>query len=164
MADILKTGAKGLPFPHFSHSSPYGNATSLPYDLVTVAGVATPSDKATVVADGDVVILGVLPAGMRLDSLSAKVSAAFTALTTFKLGFRYVDGVNSDAVNEDDDYFTADLSGTTLGSSVNGLAKTVIIPKDAYLIATVTTLQTAGESGVLEAVVNGVLTGAGDTE
>ena len=118
---------------------PYGNATTLEFPLVTNAsGVWTDSDLTTAVAIADILRLGILPAGFRLHDALAIVSDAFTALTTGKLGFAYVDGVDSTDVPQDDDYFSASVTFNAIGRYLaNNLAvRPVTLPKDAYLIVT----------------------------
>lgn len=141
--------------------APYGNATALPFSLVTNAtGAVVNSDTATGIALGDKVRIGVLPAGMRLDDALMIVSDAFTALVTAAVGFEYVDGVDSTAVPQDVDYFAAAVTLHTAGRFMasNAAVRPVTLPKDAYLIVT-----TAGAAnavvGVVDIVVKGVLTG-----
>lgn len=160
MATITK---KYLPAEQQFGGTPYGNATTLPFNLTTNAtGAATPSDVATGIAVGDVVRIGILPAGAKLIDALVIVSDAFTAAVTAKIGFAYVDGVDSAAVPQDDDYFF--LAGLAINSqlrtrSTNLAVAPVTLPKDAYLIVT-----TAGAAnaavGVLDVIVDTVLTGA----
>lgn len=140
---------------------PYGNATTLAFNLTTNAtGAVVGSDTATGIALGDKVRFGRLPAGMRLDDALLIVSDAFTALVTAKVGFEYVDGVDSTAVPQDDDYFAAAVTLHTAGrfSASNTAVAPITLPKDAWLIAT-----TAGAAnavvGRLDVLVSGVLTG-----
>lgn len=137
MATITKKRALALPDPGFG-GAPYGNLSALPYQFaVNASGVMTASDKTTAVADGDVIRLGVLPAGMKLIDMMAIVSDAFAASITAKVGFAYVDGVDVTATPQDDDYFC----GATSVASAAIIRKTattapVTLPKDAYLILT----------------------------
>jgi len=138
MATVTKDMAHRLPEPGFG-GAPYGNLTALDYQFKTNAsGIMVDSDKTTAVASGDVVILGVLPAGIELKDLTATISDAFTASTTMDLGFKYVDGVDSTAVPQDADYF---FDGTSTAAAAV-LRKTnatapLQLPKDAYLTLTV---------------------------
>ena len=141
---------------------PYGNKTVLPFTFETNAsGVYVNSNQATAVAIGDVVRIGVLPAGMRLDDSLAIVSNAFTALSTAKVGFAYVDGDDDTAVPQDDDYFNAALALNAAGRTRanNTAVRPVTLPKDAYVILTIAGANLA-EAGQLDLLVEGVLTGA----
>jgi hypothetical protein len=141
--------------------APYGNATLHRYSLsATAAGILIDSDKATAVGIGDVVRIGVLSAGLLLVDGKGIVSAAFTALATAKVGFAYVDGVDSVAVPQDDDYFTASLTLNAAGryESNNLAVPPIVLPKDAYLILTWAGAANAA-AGVLDYIVSGVETG-----
>jgi len=122
-----------------SQAAPYGNAWRQRYNLTTNAsGVLVDSDQATAIAVSDIVRLGILPAGIELHDAIAIISDAFTASTTFKLGFQYVDGVDVTAVPQDDDFFI--IAGASLATAARlvatGIAAPVVLPKDAYLILT----------------------------
>lgn len=143
-------------------SAPYGNAYKEVFTFeVNASGVFVGSDKATAVASGDVVRIGTIQAGTRLDGVLAIVSDAFAASTTAKLGFAYVDGVDSTAVPQDDDYFFAALATSSAGRTLanNTAVRPVTLPKDAYLILT---RGGAADSaaGIVDFIVDGVLTGA----
>ncbi len=139
---------------------PYGNKTVQQYTLATNAvGAFIESDVATGIALGDVVRLGVLPAGMKIYDSLVIVSDAFTALVTANLGFAYVDGVDSAAVPQSATYFGSALVLNAVGRLRNATTNAPItLPKDAYLIAT-----TAGAAnavvGVADVFVEGILTG-----
>jgi hypothetical protein len=120
----------------FGGATPYGNALAMRYSFETnAAGVFVNSDTAAAVGNGDKVIIGVLPAGIRLDDALGIVSDAFTALSTGKIGFEYVDGVDDADVPQDDDYFFAALSLAAAGRTRanNTGVRPVLLPKDAYL-------------------------------
>lgn len=140
---------------------PYGNKTVLNFNLTTNAvGAFVDSDVATGIALGDVVRLGVIPAGTRIYDSQVIVSDAFTALVTANLGFQYVDGVDSAAVPQSATYFGSALVLNAVGRLRNVTTNAPItLPKDAYLIAT-----TAGAAnavvGVADVMIEGVLTGA----
>jgi hypothetical protein len=158
MSTVTKSRAKAVP----TSGAPYGNTTSLLFSMITnAAGVMQDSDQATAVAIADKVRLGVIPAGFEIHDSLAIVSDAFTALTTAKVGFEYVDGVDSTDVPQDDDYFTASLTTHTAGRYVanNTAVRPVRLPKDAYL-----TLVVAGAAhasvGVLDVIVRGENKGA----
>ena len=119
-------------------AAPYGNVTALYYQVATNAsGAVLESDSSAAVASGDVIDLGPIPAGIRLDDVLITVSTAMSASVTGKLGFAYADGVDSTAVPQNDAYFG---TGYAL-SAAAVLRKTattapVRLPKDARLILT----------------------------
>jgi hypothetical protein len=137
MATITTKNAHNLPSPGFG-GVPYGNRSSLFYQMKTNAsGVIANSNVTDAVGNGDVVVLGVLPAGMKLCDMVATISDAFTASSTGKIGFKYVDGVDVTAVPQDDDFFCAATSLASL-AVIRKTATTapLTLPKDAYLILT----------------------------
>ncbi|GER16684.1 hypothetical protein [Variovorax boronicumulans] len=141
--------------------APYGNAVLHRFSLSALAnGVLVDSDKATPPAIGDVVRIGILSAGLLLVDGKGIVSAAFTALATAKVGFQYVDGIDSATVPQDDDYFHAALALNAQGrTEANNVAVApVVLPKDAYLILTWAGAANAA-AGALDYVVSGVETG-----
>jgi len=122
-----------------SQAGPYGNSWMQRYNLTTNAsGVLVDSDQATAIAIADVVRLGIIPAGIELQSVTTIISDAFTASTTCKLGFAYVDGVDSTAVPQNDAFFL--VAGASLATAARlaatGVSAPVTLPKDAYLILT----------------------------
>lgn len=143
--------------------APYGNGTTLQFNLTTLAtGAVANGDSTSAVGIGDKVRMGILPAGAKLHDSLAIVSDAFTASTTAKIGFEYVDGVDSTAVPQDDDYFfvaglATNAAGRTRGT--NTAVAPIVLPKDAYVILT-----NAGAAhasvGVLDLLVECVLNGA----
>lgn len=141
--------------------TPYGNKTSLEFNLVTNAvGAFTDSDVATGIQSGDKVRLGVLPAGMRFEDSQVIVSDAFSASVTANIGFEYVDGVDSAAVPQNASYFGAAVALSAAARLRNATTNApVTLPKDAYLIVT-----TGGAAnavvGVADIFIEGVLTGA----
>ena len=142
--------------------TPYGNKSVLAFNVTTNAsGVWTDGTLATAGAITDELIVGVLPAGMLLMDCLAIVSDAFAASQTIKLGFRYVDGVDSAAVPQDADYFFAALALSAAGRTRanNTAVAPVTLPKDAYLVID---LDGAAMSttGVLDILVEGVIAGA----
>jgi hypothetical protein len=88
------------------------------------------------------------------------ISDAFAASTTCKIGFQYVDGVDSTAVPQNDAFFFA--AGTVLSSLArlvnSATVAPVVLPKDAYLILT-----NAGANhsavGILDVIVTGEVVG-----
>lgn len=158
----MATVTKKLPRSNQFDGAPYGNATKHHFNLTTnAAGGATDADSAAALANGDIVRLGILPAGFKLIDCLSIVSDAFTASVTAKLGFAYVDGVDSAAVPQDDDYFHAALAINAVGRTRanNTGVGPVTLPKEAYLIATIGGASNASV-GVWDAVVEGINTGA----
>lgn len=158
MADYAKKNV--LKLSQFG-GTPYGNKSVLHFNLVTNAsGVVEDSNAAAALGSGDTVRLGVLPAGMKLMDCLSIVSDAGVASSTCKIGFSYVDGVDSAAVPQDDDYFHAALSLAAIGRTrANNLAVVpVTLPKDAYLLFT----HSAHTQNVVmraDFLVEGILTG-----
>lgn len=159
MANINIKGVRRKPDPDFS-VAPYGNSTQLSYHLKSSATGVVDSDKATAVAIGDVIRLGVLPAGMLLNDILAIISDAFSASVTCKVGFLYVDGVDSTAVPQNDAYFIPAAQALSSVAVVRKTATTapVVLPKDAFLVLT-----TAGaafaEAAQADFIVSGVMVG-----
>lgn len=143
----------------FGGFAPYGNTTSLTYGLKTDAtGAPVNADSAAPLAADDVVDLGLLPEGMRLDDASLMVVTGMTATITGDLGFAYEDGEDVAAVPQDAAYF---LSGADLAAAGRNRAenyKLVTLPKPARLVLTVKTAANA-KASELQAVVTGELTG-----
>lgn len=122
-------------------TAPYGDSYVESFQFITnSSGYFTASDTpAAAVGNGDKVRLGVIPAGVELHSALVAIADAFTASTTFKLGFEYVDGVDDTYVPQDDDYFIS--AGASLASIANlGCSNVAVsrltLPKPAYLILT----------------------------
>lgn len=142
--------------------TPYGNLSVLSFNVTTNAsGVWTNGDSASAPTTSDKLVIGTLPAGFALLDAQMVVSDAFTATATAKVGFEYVDGVDSTATPQDADYFTAALALHTAGRyrADNVAVKPVTLPKDAYLVLDWDVANNA-TSGVLDIHVYGVLTGA----
>lgn len=116
---------------------PYGNVTNLVFPLTTnAAGAAVNSDSAAAIASGDVIDLGPLPEGLRLDDASVFVTTGMTATITGSLGFKYADGVDSAEVPQDAAYFGAGIDLAAAGRKRATGAKLVTLPKPARLILT----------------------------
>jgi len=138
--------------------APYGDTVALDgYNMTTNAsGVVQGSDAgATALIVNDIVRLGIIPAGTRLLDFIGTISDAFTASSTFSLGFAYVDGVDSAAVPQNAAYFCAGVSLASTGVvRKTAVTPPVTLPKDAYLILTNTGAVQAAV-GVLDVVVIG---------
>lgn len=126
--------------PHNNVGKTAYQAHLLQYTLQTAANggaLAGTANSVTAIASGDVVNLGVIPAGSLINDACAVVSTAFTASVTGTLGFAYVDGVDSTEVPQDADYFMAAAAINTAGvyRKTNTTAP-VTLPKDAFLTLT----------------------------
>ena len=124
-----------------SHAGAFGNRWSQIYSFDTnSSGYFVDSDlPGAVVAITDTVRIGIIPAGVRLSDALVIISDPSAASVTYKLGFAYVDGVDSTAVPQDDDYFV--VAGTAASTAIRQVAnntavRPVTLPKDAYLIWT----------------------------
>jgi hypothetical protein len=141
--------------------TPYGNQVAFVFPLVTnSSGVITSSDQATALTTSDTARIGIVPAGTQLLDALGIVSDAFTTSSTFKIGFAYVDGVDSTAVPQDDDYFFAALANDATGRTRanNNAVRPVVLPKDAYITVGVGTASLAA-AGVMDLVVYGAVVG-----
>lgn len=134
----------------------FGNVTALPFQLKTNAiGAAIGADSVAAIASGDKVVLGVLPAGMRLDDSQLIVSVAMTASVTGTIGFEYEDGVDHAAVPQDAAYFGTGLVLNATGRLRNATTKApVVLPKPAKLI-----LVTAGAANAKASQIDLLITG-----
>ena len=143
----------------FGGFTPYGNVTALLFALATAAnGSAVGSNSAAALAAGDVVDLGPLPEGMRLDDASVFVTTGMTATITGSLGFKYEDGVDSTAVPQDAAYFGTGIDLATTGRKRASGSKLVTLPKPARLILTTAVAANAKASDI-KVLVTGELTG-----
>lgn len=128
---------------------PYGNVTNLLFLLATnAAGAATNSDSAAAIASGDVIDLGPLPDGMRLDDASVFVTTGMSATITGSLGFKYEDGVDSAEVPQDAAYFGAGIDLAAAGRKRATGSKLVTLPKSARLILTTAVAANAKASDI----------------
>lgn len=143
----------------FGGFSPFGNATALAYSIATNAiGAAIGSDTNTAIASGDVIDLGELPEGMRLDDAQVFITTAMTADVTGSLGFAYSDGVDHETVKQDAAYFLdAGALSTAARLRATG-SKILTLPKPARLILTTGGAANAKASDIT-IVVSGELTG-----
>lgn len=143
----------------FGGASPYGNLTSLPFKLVTGAsGGAVGADSSAPLKAGDIVDLGPLPSGMRLEDADVFVSLGMTASVTGMLGFEYEDGADSVLVPEDNAYFGNGINLATAGRVRASGSSLVVLPKPARLILTIAGADNAKASEI-KVMVKGELTG-----
>lgn len=136
MATITKLGLQN-PANQLG-STPYGNVTAFRYVLTTNAsGAVIGGDSTAAVASGDVVKIGLLPAGFRLIDSEIVIKTAMSATITAKVGFAYADGVDVTAVPQDDDFFGTGLVMSSAARLRNATANTsVALPKEAWLTMT----------------------------
>lgn len=155
MATITKLG---LQDPHNQQgASPYGNITVFRYVLKTnSSGAVIGADSTAAVGIGDVVKIGLLPAGFRLIDSDVVIKTGMTATITAKLGFAYADGVDVTAVPQDDDYFGAGLVMSSAARLRNATTNTsVSLPKEAWLTMT-TAVAANAKASEIEIVVYGI--------
>ena len=156
MATIKK---KPSGYGQFGGFSPYGNVTALAFFLATNAsGAVIDSDTTAAVASGDVIDLGELPEGMRLDDAQILIKTGMTATVTGSLGFKYADGVNSTDVPQDAACFISNGDLATAGRLRANTGKLVTLPKAARLILTTGGAANAKASDI-KVIVSGELTG-----
>ena len=156
MANIKKKDGR---YGQFGGFSPFGNLTALTFILATnAAGAVLESDSTTAVKIGDVIDLGELPEGMRLEDAQVFVSTGMTALVTGSLGFKYSDGVNDAVVPQDPAHFISAGDLATAGRLRATGSKLVTLPKPARLILTVAGAANAKVSDI-KVIVNGELKG-----
>ena len=140
-------------------NTPYGNETRLTYNLTTNAsGVWVDSDQATAIIVGDVLRLGIIPAGLEIHDCLLTVSDKFSEHVTCTIGFDYVDGVDTTPAEHAAYFGTYDLHDQTDIFRKTGIRAPAKLPKDAYLTLTVATNNCAAV-GVLDVSVLGVWTG-----
>ncbi|WP_336938034.1 hypothetical protein [Acinetobacter modestus] len=132
----IKIKDKG--YGQFGGFTPYGNLTALAFILATnAAGAVIDSNSSAAIAVGDVIDLGELPQGFRLDDAQIIVSTGMTATVTGSLGFKYSDGVDDAAVPQSATYFISGGNLATAGRLRANGSKLVTLPKTARLILTV---------------------------
>ncbi|MFW1646004.1 hypothetical protein ACNPQK_08455 [Acinetobacter guillouiae] len=143
----------------FGGAAPFGNLTALAFTLATNAtGAVVDSNSTAAVALGDVIELGLLPGGMRLDDAQVIITTAMSASVTGSLGFKYADGVDSLEAPQDAAYFiSAGALSSTARLRANG-TKLITLPKDAILILTIAGAA-IDQVADLKFVVSGELTG-----
>ena len=156
MATIKK---KPNGYGQFGGFSPFGNSTTLLFALATNAtGAVIDSDSTAAVASGDVIDLGELPEGMRLDDAQILIKTGMTATVTGSLGFKYSDGVDVTAVPQDAAYFISAGDMATAGRLRANTGKLATLPKPARLILTTGVAANAKASDI-KVIVSGELKG-----
>lgn len=119
-------------------STPWGNRTALRYTLATNAsGAVINGDSTAAVASGDVVRIGLIPAGFRIHDSQVVIATGMTASVTGSFGFQYADGVDDATVPQSATAFGSALAMTTAARLRNATTgKSFVLPKDAWLILT----------------------------
>ena len=130
-------------------NNPYGNLSVLSFALATLAsGAAADSDSTTAIAAGDVIDLGPLPEGLRLDDAQIIVSTGMTATITGSLGFKYEDGTDSTEAPQDAAYFGSGIDLATAGRKRAAGTKLLTLAKPARLILTTDVADNAKASDI----------------
>lgn len=136
MATIKK---RNLGINQFGGFTPYGNSTTYRASLLTNAiGALLDSGSTAAVANGDKLIVQVLPEGYIPQDLQLIVSTAFTAGVTASIGIEYVDGLNDADVPNDPAYFGSGLALGTAGRIRTSSTKPLLpLAHEAWLTVTI---------------------------
>ena len=130
-------------------NTPYGNLSVLSFALATLAsGAAADSDSTAAIAAGDVIDLGPLPEGLRLDDAQIIVSTGMTATITGSLGFKYEDGTDSTEAPQDAAYFGSGIDLAAAGRKRATGTKLLTLAKPARLILTTAVAANAKASDI----------------
>ena len=130
-------------------NTPYGNLSVLSFALATLAsGAAADSDSTAAIAVGDVIDLGPLPEGLRLDDAQIIVSTGMTATITGSLGFKYEDGTDSTEAPQDAAYFGSGIDLAAAGRKRATGTKLLTLAKPARLILTTAVAANAKASDI----------------
>ena len=130
-------------------NTPYGNLSVLSFALTTLAsGAAADSDSTAAIAAGDVIDLGPLPEGLRLDDAQIIVSTGMTATITGSLGFKYEDGTDSTEAPQDAAYFGSGIDLAAAGRKRATGTKLLTLAKPARLILTTAVAANAKASDI----------------
>lgn len=130
-------------------NTPYGNLSVLSFALATLAsGAAADSDSTAAIAAGDVIDLGPLPEGLRLDDAQIIVTTGMTATITGSLGFKYEDGTDSTEAPQDAAYFGSGIDLAAAGRKRAAGTKLLTLAKPARLILTTAVAANAKASDI----------------
>ena len=130
-------------------NTPYGNLSVLSFALATLAsGAAADSDSTAAIAVGDVIDLGPLPEGLRLDDAQIIVTTGMTATITGSLGFKYEDGTDSTEAPQDAAYFGSGIDLAAAGRKRATGTKLLSLAKPARLILTTAVAANAKASDI----------------
>jgi hypothetical protein len=137
-----------------SGGAPYGTAIVLHGKVTVAAGENLDADN------GDILNLIHVPAGTEMHTLTViNGDLDSGANLTAKIGFAYVDGVDSTVVPQDDDIFLASAAwGQAAATTTYYMDPPLIVQKDAYITITVTSTTAAANAGAV--AVKGTLLGA----
>jgi hypothetical protein len=136
----------------YTSVAPYGNTTTQRFTLTTnAAGKPLNSNATAALANGDVVDLGPLQEGLRLDD--AQIIVTNVLAGNAKLGFLYEDGVDDPGVPQSDTYFFASANLAAAARLRATGAKLVTLPKPARLVLTMGAA--AAVAGNVEVLVSG---------
>lgn len=141
----------------FGGFTPYGNVTTLRYELKTNAsGVPQNSSATAALAVNDVVKFQYpLPAGLVVQDVMLVVSDAFDASVTCDLGFAYEDGVDvTERPQDADAWFAGQALSSVARVRTASTAELFALPKPAFLTLTVKGANIAS-AGALQVVVTG---------
>lgn len=117
---------------------PYGNLAVNHYNITAKAdGSIEGSNTFAAPQANDVLILGTLEQGFRLDDAQIIVKTKMTTGITADIGFAYADGVDDAKVPQDSAYFASSADLATTGRLRASTAKLVCLPKDAFLTVTI---------------------------
>ena len=140
-------------------NNPYGNLSVLSFALTTLAsGAAADSDSTAAIAAGDVIDLGPLPEGLRLDDAQIIVTTGMTATITGSLGFKYEDGTDSTEAPQDAAYFGSGIDLAAAGRKRATGTKLLTLAKPARLILT-TAVAANAKASQIDVLVSGELQG-----
>ena len=140
-------------------NTPYGNLSVLSFALATLAsGAAADSDSTAAIAAGDVIDLGPLPEGLRLDDAQIIVTTGMTATITGSLGFKYEDGTDSTEAPQDAAYFGSGIDLAAAGRKRATGTKLLTLAKPARLILT-TAVAANAKASQIDVLVSGELQG-----
>jgi hypothetical protein len=158
MATVKKTQFRARQFG--GAAGAYGNTTTLAYTLLTSAlGGVVGADSTAALAIADVVDLGPLPVGMRLDDSFIVISTGMTTAVTASLGFKYEDEVDDTNVPQDAAYFGSGVVMSAAARLRNASSKALVsLPKPARLILTIAGAANAKISKI-DFVIQGELNG-----
>jgi len=116
----------------------FGNLAVLRYVLQTDStGALVGGDSNTPLKSGDVVRLGVLPAGFRIFDSMSIVNNNMTGGSA-KVGFAYIDGIDDLRVPQNNGVFGNPIASNSHGKyRVGGSIASFALPKSAHIIFTV---------------------------
>lgn len=139
MATITKLGVTDK--ANCLGSTPYGNTVTFRYTLKTNAsGAVINGDSSAAIGIGDVVNVGIIPAGFSIVDSQLIIKTGMTSLVTASVGFVYADGVDVEKVPQNAAYMGAGLVMSSAARLRNATVNSgASLSKDAWL-----TLTTAG--------------------